>query len=248
MAQVQAQPQGYISFADMFDGGGMGRSGDTFEGGLFSDMLNGMGIRPYGYNARHAAPVVQTPDANTVRPQMRPQQATVSTRGGTSYAPAGGSGVQTSAPQVAAAVANAVRPVPRNVQQAEDLMAEPAGLLQAPPMSGPAGAPSQTAGMKRMSPGLAAMMQAPTMDETQAFLASAPANPNAMSGPAGMGGPPQTMQGLIDYAPAPSFDGFGDAKAMTSEQLRQLPRDQRLALIMSGVDWSPAQWDALGGM
>ena len=43
---------GYISFADMFDGGGAGRSGDRFEGGLLSGLLNALGVTPYGYQDR----------------------------------------------------------------------------------------------------------------------------------------------------------------------------------------------------
>lgn len=39
---------GYKNLGDMFDGGGMGRSGSKFEGGPFSDMLNSLGVSPYG--------------------------------------------------------------------------------------------------------------------------------------------------------------------------------------------------------
>lgn len=38
----------YTSLTDMFDGGGPGRSGDTFEGGLFSGALNTLGVNPIG--------------------------------------------------------------------------------------------------------------------------------------------------------------------------------------------------------
>ena len=38
------------AFVDMFDGGGMNTSGDTFQGGPFSNMLNMAGVAPYGYN------------------------------------------------------------------------------------------------------------------------------------------------------------------------------------------------------
>lgn len=54
---------------DMIDGGGPGRSGDTFQGGLFSGLLNTVGVRPAGYRQRmedNLAP--QT----SLRPQMRP--------------------------------------------------------------------------------------------------------------------------------------------------------------------------------
>lgn len=54
---------------DMIDGGGPGRSGDTFQGGLASGLLNTLGVRPAGYRQRmedNLAP--QT----SLRPQMRP--------------------------------------------------------------------------------------------------------------------------------------------------------------------------------
>ena len=40
---------------DMFDGGGPGRYGDTFQGGPFSGALNAVGARPAGYRARQEA-------------------------------------------------------------------------------------------------------------------------------------------------------------------------------------------------
>jgi hypothetical protein len=46
---------GYTSFLDMLNGGGAGTAGDEFEGGLFSDLLNAMGMRPMGYADRQAA-------------------------------------------------------------------------------------------------------------------------------------------------------------------------------------------------
>jgi hypothetical protein len=51
---------------DMVDGGGFGRTGPTFQGGmyggLFGALLNAGGVRPMGYQERLGA----------VRPQMRP--------------------------------------------------------------------------------------------------------------------------------------------------------------------------------
>jgi len=39
------------AYIDMFDGGGMNTSGDTFKGaGLYSAILNAAGVAPYGYN------------------------------------------------------------------------------------------------------------------------------------------------------------------------------------------------------
>jgi hypothetical protein len=46
----------YLSLRDMFDGGGAGKSGDTFQGGPFSGMLNTMGVKPLGYYARQSKP------------------------------------------------------------------------------------------------------------------------------------------------------------------------------------------------
>jgi hypothetical protein len=40
---------------DMMDGGGRGMAGDTFQGGPFSGLLNALGVRPRGYDARQAA-------------------------------------------------------------------------------------------------------------------------------------------------------------------------------------------------
>lgn len=42
----------FINLRDMFDGGGAGRSGQRFEGGHLSGLLNDMGIRQLGYNDR----------------------------------------------------------------------------------------------------------------------------------------------------------------------------------------------------
>jgi hypothetical protein len=39
---------GYISIRDMFDGGGRGGPGPTFQGGIMSGALNAAGISPYG--------------------------------------------------------------------------------------------------------------------------------------------------------------------------------------------------------
>ena len=47
------QRKGYLNLRDMFDGGGMGRSGDKFEGGGLLSMLgNALGIAPLGSRQR----------------------------------------------------------------------------------------------------------------------------------------------------------------------------------------------------
>lgn len=42
----------FLGLLDMLDGGGAGRSGQTFEGGPLSGLLNALGIRPMGYMER----------------------------------------------------------------------------------------------------------------------------------------------------------------------------------------------------
>lgn len=60
----------FKNFTDMIDGGGAGATGPTFKGGLLSDALNAMGVRPYGYMDR----------LGSVRPQMRPTSMGSATR------------------------------------------------------------------------------------------------------------------------------------------------------------------------
>ena len=68
----------FLGLMDMIDGGGMGRSGQTFEGGPFSGLLNALGIRPAGYMDRLEAarpmprPVTEQPAAAPVAPAPNP--------------------------------------------------------------------------------------------------------------------------------------------------------------------------------
>ena len=55
----------FLGLMDMIDGGGMGRSGQTFEGGPLSGFLNALGVRPAGYMDRLEA----------ARPMARPMMA-----------------------------------------------------------------------------------------------------------------------------------------------------------------------------
>tara|TARA_Y100000592_G_scaffold23367_1_gene36303 strand:+ start:703 stop:1455 length:753 start_codon:yes stop_codon:yes gene_type:complete len=54
---------------DMMDGGGRDTRGDTFKGGIFSGMLNDMGVKPYGSQMERAmvspdtSPIVQAVNA-----------------------------------------------------------------------------------------------------------------------------------------------------------------------------------------
>ena len=72
---------GYTGLRDMVDGGGAGRSGDTFQGGgLRSGLLNAIGVRPLGYNQRQAEmqkspqrrPMMQQGNSMQQRPMQRP--------------------------------------------------------------------------------------------------------------------------------------------------------------------------------
>lgn len=52
----------FTGLLDMIDGGGAGRAGQQFEGARISEILNAIGIKPYGAEDRMRA----------VRPQARP--------------------------------------------------------------------------------------------------------------------------------------------------------------------------------
>jgi hypothetical protein len=60
---------------DMIDGGGAGRSGDEFEGGLLSEVLNAMGVRPFGYDERQERMARMRPVMATTAPTYQPQPA-----------------------------------------------------------------------------------------------------------------------------------------------------------------------------
>lgn len=66
---------------DMMDGGGFDTRGDTFKGGIFSNMLNDMGVKPYGSQMERAmvspdtSPIVQAVSGTIPRPKVRPEQS-----------------------------------------------------------------------------------------------------------------------------------------------------------------------------
>lgn len=62
-----SQSGGFTSIRDMFDGGGAGRSGDTFKGGPLSGKLNEIGVRPV--KPRSSA---STRPVASARPRPRP--------------------------------------------------------------------------------------------------------------------------------------------------------------------------------
>ena len=63
---------------DMMDGGGFDTRGDEFKGGIFSGMLNDLGVKPYGSQMERAmvspdtSPIVQAVSGTIPRPQIRP--------------------------------------------------------------------------------------------------------------------------------------------------------------------------------
>lgn len=64
----------FLGLMDMIDGGGMGRSGQTFEGGPLSGFLNALGVRPRGYfdrlEAEQAMPALLPRPAPAARPMQ----------------------------------------------------------------------------------------------------------------------------------------------------------------------------------
>ena len=63
----------FLGLMDMIDGGGMGRSGQTFEGGPLSGFLNALGVRPAGYMDRlEAARPMPRPVTASPRPMAAP--------------------------------------------------------------------------------------------------------------------------------------------------------------------------------
>lgn len=56
--------QKFLGLLDMLDGGGAGRSGQAFEGGPLSGLMNALGVRPMGHQERLEA----------ARPMPRPMQ------------------------------------------------------------------------------------------------------------------------------------------------------------------------------
>lgn len=75
--QPEAGRAEYTSLRDMIDGGGAGRSGQTFEGGPLSGLLNSAGVRPSGYQDR----------LSEARPMPRPQPSAQPVTGGVAPAP-----------------------------------------------------------------------------------------------------------------------------------------------------------------
>ena len=85
----------FTGLLDLIDGGGAGRAGNEFEGGLLSEVLNALGVRPRGYQERQermasVAPMPRRPamPAADTRYQPQPAAAPMSTQPGY-FSPAG---------------------------------------------------------------------------------------------------------------------------------------------------------------
>ena len=75
------------AFIDAMDGGGRDNRGDTFQGGPLSEILNSIGIKPYGsqrermFVSPNTSPIMQAVAGgganmdNSIRPKTRPMQA-----------------------------------------------------------------------------------------------------------------------------------------------------------------------------
>ena len=65
---------------DAMDGGGRDTRGDEFKGGIFSGLLNDLGVKPYGSQMERAmvspstSPIVQAVSGTIPRPRVRPTQ------------------------------------------------------------------------------------------------------------------------------------------------------------------------------
>lgn len=66
----------FTGLLDMIDGGGAGRSGNQFEGGLLSDILNALGVRPRGFEDRQERMASVTPMARPAPMQPAPAPIT----------------------------------------------------------------------------------------------------------------------------------------------------------------------------
>ena len=63
----------FLDFMDRFDGGGMGKSGDKFEGGGLLSLLGNIFAKPYGYEDRAKEEALAGLLGET-RPNMRPNR------------------------------------------------------------------------------------------------------------------------------------------------------------------------------
>jgi hypothetical protein len=146
----------YTGLLDIFNGGGAGASGQRFEGGFLSGLLNDLGIKPLGYRDRMEA-------MQSTRPQLRPQAPAQPMQ----YSGRGGAGMPSQPMQGSGMTpANAYAPQP-NMTAGQPISA-PQMPPQRQPMQGsgmtPANAYQPMSGQQLRS----MMMQAyPNMSEEQ---------------------------------------------------------------------------------
>jgi hypothetical protein len=72
------QDKKFLGLLDMLDGGGAGRAGSEFEGGIFSQLLNSLGIRPLGSGRAMATsprPMPRPPGLGAPPPRPAPTLA-----------------------------------------------------------------------------------------------------------------------------------------------------------------------------
>ena len=115
---------GFDNFADAFDGGGAGTSGDTFSGGPLSELLNALGIRPHGFGQRQMGE----------RPMPNPAYS--APRMSTSGGPAPSYGYVASPPYNPLAASSAITQTalpPQGAMPNEQLIAMLMQALNAPP-------------------------------------------------------------------------------------------------------------------
>lgn len=111
----------FISLRDMFDGGGAGKAGTRFEGGGLSELLNGLGIRPLGYQDTLSQ---MRPMARPMAPMARPM------------APAAPAMAPPPNPYAAGAVTQTTLPPPGQMPNEELVRLILQALQSAPPATG----------------------------------------------------------------------------------------------------------------
>lgn len=154
---TDAQGNRVSAARDMIDGGGRGRFGDRFEGGLLSGIGNGLGIRPAGYRARQAQGGAQmTPD------QIRAEMA--------------GQAPRSFAPQPAAPASPSMTPA----SPAPQAPMMPAAMGQTMPRALTA---EDLARLSQVGMGQGAMVGEPATPQEMAFLVRGPGMVMGMGGP-----------------------------------------------------------------
>lgn len=155
---TDAQGNRVSAARDMIDGGGRGRFGDRFEGGLLSGIGNSLGIRPAGYRARQAQGGAQmTPD------QIRAEMA--------------GQAPRSFAPQPAEPASPSMTPAsPAPMTPANIPMSAQPGMMSPPPgQTMPRALTAEDlARLSQVGMGMGAGVGSPATPEEMAFLVRGP--------------------------------------------------------------------------